>query len=94
MEANGSSIRGTRGNVVAAQDWGVLTQKNKTIYIHLLNKKDGNNYIFIPQLTEKINTANLLNTKVAVKFKQVAEGIFVYLDGISLNDIDTIIQLN
>ena len=94
MDANAASIRGTRGNVVAAQDWGVLTQKNKIIYVHLLNKKDANNYIFIPQLSEKINTASIFNSKVPVKFKQVAEGVFVYLDGIALNEIDTIIQFN
>lgn len=94
MEANAASIRGTRGNIVAAQNWGVLTQKNKTVYVHLLNKNDSNNYIFIPQLNEKINSATLMNTKTTVKFKQVAEGVFVYLDGIQLNDIDTIIQLN
>lgn len=94
MDANAGSIRGTRGNVVAAQNWGVLTQKNKTIYVHLLDKTDANNYIFIPQLTEKITSANLYNSKQPVKFKQVSEGVFVYLDGLQLNDIDTIIQLN
>jgi len=54
MQANGGSIRGTRGNLVAAQDWGVLTYKDKTIFVHLLDKKDNNNYIFIPQLKEKL----------------------------------------
>lgn len=94
MQANAGSIRGTRGNLVAAQDWGVLTYKDKTIFVHLLDKKDGNNFIFIPQLKEKITSANLFQTNTPVKFKQVAEGVFVYLDGIKLNDIDTIIQLN
>lgn len=94
MQANAASIRGTRGNLVAAQDWGVLTYRDKTIYIHLLDKKDGNSFIFIPQLKEKITSANLFQTNTPVKFKQVAEGVFVYLDGILLNNIDTIIQLN
>jgi alpha-L-fucosidase len=94
MSENAASLRGTRGNIVAAQNWGVLTQKNKTIYVHLLDKKDTNNYIFIPQLSEKIISANLLNSNSIVKFKQVEEGVFIYLDGIQLNDIDTIIQLN
>ncbi len=94
MDKNAASIRGTRGNIVAALDWGVLTQKGKTIYVHLLDKKDKNNFIFIPQLNEKINSANLFNTNTSVKFKQVAEGVFINLDGIQLNDIDTIIQLN
>ncbi|MEI6087333.1 MAG: alpha-L-fucosidase [Bacteroidota bacterium] len=94
MDKNAVSIRGTRGNIVAAQDWGVLTKKNKTTYVHILDKKDNNNFIFIPQLGEKINSANILNTNTSVKFKQVAEGVFIFLDGIDLNDIDTIIQLN
>ncbi len=94
MNKNAVSIRGTRGNIVAAQDWGVITQKSKTIYVHILDKKDNNSFVFIPQLSEKINMANLLNSNTVVKFKQVAEGVFIYLEGIQLNDIDTIIQLN
>lgn len=94
MEKNAASIRGTRGNIVAVQDWGVLTQKGKTIYVHILNKTDKNNFIFIPQLSEKINEVNLFNTHNSLKFKQVPEGLFVYTDGIQLNDIDTIIELN
>lgn len=94
MEQNAASIRGTRGNIVPAQDWGVVTQKNKTLYVHILNKKDNAGYLFIPQLTEKVNTAAVFNTKSGVKFKQVPEGLFVYLDGMKLDDIDTIIQLN
>jgi alpha-L-fucosidase len=94
MNKNAVSIRGTRGNIVSAQDWGVLTQKSKTIYVHILDKKDNNSFVFIPQLSEKINSANLLNSNTMVKFKQVAEGVFIYLEGLQLNDIDTIIQLN
>jgi alpha-L-fucosidase len=94
MNKNAVSIRGTRGNIIAAQDWGVLTQKAKTIFVHILDKKDNNSYIFVPQLTEKINTASLLNSNTSVKFKQVSEGVFIYLDGIRLNDVDMIIQLN
>jgi len=94
MDKNAVSIRGTRGNVTAVQDWGVLTQRNKTIYVHILDKKDQNNFIFVPQLVDKINTATLLNTNSIMKFKQVPEGVFIYLDGIKLNYIDTIIQLN
>jgi alpha-L-fucosidase len=94
MDKNAVSIRGTRGNIVTAQDWGVVTQKAKTIYVHILDKKDKNSYIFIPQLSEKINSASLLNTNKLVRFKQVVEGVFIYLDDMQLNEIDTIIQLN
>ena len=42
MNANSSTIYGTRGGCVPPQEWGVTTQKGKTLYIHILNKeKDG-----------------------------------------------------
>ncbi len=94
MAANGASIRGTRGNIVPAQEWGVLTQKDKTFYVHIINTKGIGAYIFVPQLSEKINSATIFNSKAVVKFKQIPEGVFIYMDAVALNDIDTIIQLN
>ncbi len=42
MDLNGSAIYDTRGGCVPPQDWGVTTQKGKTLFIHILNKeKDG-----------------------------------------------------
>jgi alpha-L-fucosidase len=94
MQQNASTIRATRGDIIPAQDWGVITKNNSSMYVHILNKKDNNPYLFIPQFTSKVNTAVLFNGKTPVKFKQQPEGLFIYLDGIKLNDIDTIIQLN
>ena len=34
-----------------------------------------------------------IKLKKELKIKQVPEGSFIYLDGVTLNDIDTIIQL-
>ena len=36
----------------------------------------------------------LFNGNAPVKFKQQTEGLFIYLNAIQLNGIDTIIQLN
>ena len=94
MQQNASTIRGTRGDIVPALDWGVITKNNSSMYVHILNKKDNYPYLFIPQFTGKVNTAVLFNGKTPVKFKQQPEGLFIYLEGIKLNDIDTIIQLN
>ncbi len=94
MQQNASTIRGTRGDIVPAQDWGVITKNTSSMFVHILNKKDNNPYLFIPQFTGKVNTAVLFNGKTPLKFKQQPEGLFIYLDGIKLNDIDTIIQLN
>lgn len=93
IEQNGETIYGTRGNVIPPKDWGMLTMKNKTVYMHILNKPETPAYIFIPGLNEKIVKAVLFKGQKEVKFKQQPEGTFIFLDGIELDGIDTIVQL-
>ena len=93
MQQNGESVYGTRGNIIKPQQWGTMTMKNKSVYVHILNKPEQEGYIFIPGVKEKIAKAFLFDGKKELKIKQVPEGSFIYLDGVMLNDIDTIIQL-
>jgi alpha-L-fucosidase len=92
MKLYGETVYGTRGNIIPQQEWGVVTVKDKLIYAHLL-KRTGSNYIFIPGVQQKITSAVLLNDKRTLKFKQQPEGVFIYTDGITWDDIDTIVQL-
>ena len=94
MQQYGETIYGTRGRVIAPQDWGVTTAKNKTLYLHILNSPQQDGYIFIPEFKDKISKATLFSNKSGVKFKQQAEGTFVFLNGIAFDDTDTIIQLD
>jgi len=93
MQKNSSSIYGTRGNIIPPQDWGVVTGKDKTYYVHIL-KATGLPYVFVPGLKATILSAQQLVGGKKVRFQQQAEGVFIYLEGISLDSIDTIIQLN
>lgn len=94
MKLNGKTVIGTRGNFVNAQDWGVVTGNDKNKFVHILDKKDNNNFVFIPKYSEKVTKANLFGKGTSVTFKQVPEGLFIYLDGIKIDEVDTIIQLN
>lgn len=95
MQLYGSSIYGTRGSIVPPQEWGVVTGTSKNYYVHILNKnKLQQPYVFIPGLKENILSATLLSNKANIKFKQQPEGLFIYVDGVQLDDVDTIIQLN
>ena len=93
MDANGESIYGTRGNIIAPQQWGVLTGKDKSIYAHVTNNNIPATQLFIPFLKDKIISAIVLKDKTKLQFKQQAEGVFVYLNGVQLDPIDTIIKL-
>ncbi|HKB43182.1 MAG TPA: alpha-L-fucosidase [Chitinophagaceae bacterium] len=92
LKQYGESIYDTRGNIIAAQDWGVVTAKDKSLFAHIL-KKPSQPYIFIPLTQQKINKVSLMINKKDLKFKQQPEGVFIYADGISWNDTDTVIQL-
>ncbi len=89
----GESIYGTRGDVIKTQDWGTITKKDKTLYVHILNGTS-EPYIFIPELKEKISSATSFDGKTKIKFKQMKEGTFLYVDTNSMNDIDEIVKLN
>ncbi|HEY2581039.1 MAG TPA: alpha-L-fucosidase [Mucilaginibacter sp.] len=92
MSKNGESIYGTRGGMIAPQDWGVVTEKNKTLYVHIL-KNTGRPFIFIPKLKAKISKASAFADNTVVTFKQQPEGVFVYLDKAKPDRVDTIIKL-
>lgn len=95
MQVNGNSIYGTRGNVIAPQSWGTITTRENQYFVHILKPSAvQNGYIFLPGFHPRINAAQLFNSNKRVRFQQQAEGVFVYTDGITLNDVDTIIQLN
>lgn len=93
MKINGQSIYGTRGAVMKAQEWGVVTAKGKIWYAHIIKTPKEASYIFIPEVKNKIEKCTLFNSKKTLKFEQQPEGVFVYLDGVQLDTIDTIIEL-
>lgn len=93
MQKNGESIYGTRGSVLKGQEWGVVTSKGKIWYAHILKTPKQASYIFIPEVKSKVAKCTLFNSKKILKFKQQSEGVFVYLDGVQLDVIDTIVVL-
>ncbi len=93
LRMNGESIYGTKGNIIPHQNWGTVTEKNKILYVHILNADSIQSYVFIPGIKEKILNASTFNKDDKVKFKQTTEGVYIYPDKQLMNDIDTIIQL-
>lgn len=92
MRKNGETIYGTRGKIIPAQSWGVVTAKENFLYAHILSRPQ-QDYIFIPGLQEKIKSVRVFKDKAPLKFKQQAEGVFVYMDAAAADDVDTIVEL-
>ena len=91
LKRNGPTIFGTRGSSVPPQDWGVTTFKGDTIYAHVLNKPAS--YFFVPVAKGKVVTkVTLFRDGTNLTFKQ-ADGIFVYVDGVKADPLDTIVEI-
>jgi alpha-L-fucosidase len=87
----GNTIYGTRGGPMTAETWGVTTQDDANVYLHLLGDP-GVKDVFIPgsYQIDKIKGINLSN-KITVTPK--GDGIIVDIKGINFSTIDNIILL-
>lgn len=92
MQQYGDAYFGTRGNIIAVQPWGTVTQKDKRLFVHILNAPRAS-YIFLPHLKEKIAVAKIFGTQQKLRFKQQPEGLFIFTDGMAMHPIDQIIEL-
>lgn len=93
LQANGETVYGTRGGIIPPQEWGVSTRKGDQLhYFHIL-KKPATSYLFVPNFAPKVASVQAFDGKKTLKFKQQPEGLFVYLDGISTDNWDTILEV-
>ncbi|MEJ7558866.1 MAG: alpha-L-fucosidase [Pedobacter sp.] len=93
IKINGESIYGTRGNVVAAQPWGVVTSTDNTWYTHILSLPD-NRSVTIPVGSKKVKSATLLDGGTKLKFKQDKTNVIINLADASAESLDTVVKLN
>jgi len=92
MQQYGESVYGTRGGPLAPQSWGITTQKDKKIYIHLFATPE-NNTILLPTGKQKIKSVTVLGAASAVPYKQQKEAIAISTSTIPLQGPDTVIAV-
>ncbi|MBR5963000.1 MAG: alpha-L-fucosidase [Bacteroidaceae bacterium] len=98
LEKNGKTIYGTQGGCIEAQEWGVTTQRGKTLYVHLLPTADNalprNIQLAIPKSANRLKSANFFGTKQKVSFKQTKEGVSITLPELDAAAPDIILELS
>ena len=87
----GETIYGTRGGIVGPHDWGVSTQRENKLYIHIMNCMDSS--LFIPTGNHKVKSAVVYDTNKRVNFTKTGKGITLNLDTVP-TDIDYIVELS
>jgi alpha-L-fucosidase len=87
----GETIYGTRGGPLSARTWGVMTQKESKIYVHILNWQDET--LTVPKLGKKVISAKLFYDKSPVKFQENDLGLSLQVPKAKWDEIDTIVEL-
>ncbi len=91
LELHGESIYGTRKGPVRPQEWGAMTTKGNTVYIHVLNHEGGP--LEIPGYAPKLKTARFFDDGSEAEVKRTKEGLIIQVPAEKLQDVDTIIEL-
>jgi alpha-L-fucosidase len=87
----GDSIYGTRGGPIPPGDWGVTTQKENKIYVHVLNW--GAPMLALPPIPGKIASAESLSDHTTITFTQSGDGVVLKLAPVQENETDRVIVL-
>lgn len=94
IDKYGASVYGTRSGSVPPQEWGVSTAKGNTEFLHVLNYPE-NELLFVRYpSSKKIKKVTDFSTGNPVKFKQIPEGVFIYMNGLDKHALDNVIVLN
>jgi len=92
LKVNGETIYGTKGGPLSAREWGVATQKDNKIWLHILNWQDET--LTVPKLNgKKVVSAKMFSDKSKVKFLENDFGVSVSVPKEKWDEVDTIVEL-
>jgi alpha-L-fucosidase len=92
MSRYGETIYGTRAGPIAPADWGVTTQKDDKIYVHVLQWKAP--LLALPPIQKTIKNAQEFGTKSPVEFKQSSDGVVLKVPPAANHEVDRVIVLS
>ena len=90
IKVNGETIYGTIRGPIDPTDEIASTQKDNTIFIHLL---DNRKTYFIEGYNPKIKKISYYHSNKKVKYQKTKSGLIINVDDNELDEIDTIIEL-
>ena len=90
MDRYGETIYGTRGGLVEPRDWGVTTQKDNRLFVHILNLQDRG--LFLPLDGKRVKQAITFADGKKVRFERQDGGILLLLDEVP-TAIDHVVEL-
>lgn len=91
LDKNGESVYGTRGGPITPRPWGVTTQKENKIFVHILDWQD--NALLLPKVPRQILSASLLGTGDKVEIVEADYGTVLKLPASARDPVDNIVVM-
>jgi alpha-L-fucosidase len=91
LATNGEAVYGTRGGPISPRPWGVTTQKQNRVYVHVLDWSD--DLLAIPSLPKRVRSATRLRDGSAVTVSTEEQGLVMRLPHRDADNSDEIIVL-
>jgi len=91
MTKNKESVMGVDPSPLPRQQWGVITKRKSTLYLHVFNRPKGE-LLTVGGLTAGIKSLSLLSSKKSIKgYSSDAVGLHIPLDQIAADPADEVI---
>ncbi len=91
MKDYAPTVQGVRGGVVAPHEWGVTTQKDNKLYVHIFETDD--NALLIPYTGNKLKSAVEYKSRKPIKYTMTPQGPVINLPERDKNMADYVIEL-
>lgn len=91
MKTYSSTVQGVRGGVVPPHEWGVTTQRDNILYVHVV--EPGHDAILLPYTSGKVKAAREFVSREKVKYTVTPQGIVISLPERPEGTPDQVIEL-
>jgi alpha-L-fucosidase len=88
----GESVYGTRGGPIAPANWGVTTQRENKVYVHVLDWDSPS--LALPALKQHVRSARLLRDSSAIEFTENGFGLLLKLPTAQSGEFDRVVVLD
>lgn len=91
LKEYGETIYETRGGIIPPHDWGVTTQKENRLFVHILNPQD--EILFLPLKGQKVKKVMVYKDRTPLKYRQDKNGLVIELRKIP-DVVDYVVEIN
>ncbi len=91
MGRYGESIYGTRGGPIEPRLWGVTTQRDNRVYVHILDWQDSS--LLLPKLPTAVRSAHFLKDGSKAEFIENDYGVLLEIPASVRDAYDTVVAL-